>query len=194
MKQKYFFTDEMDDRIREVYQQEVGMKSKLHTGYLKKLSFAFGIPPWTISKRACKLGVLPTQRKEPNWADHELKILESSAHLSVPRIQNNLKKYGYSRTHQGILIKRKEMRFLKNLNGHSARSVAECFGVDPKTVMRWIEQGWLKATKRETNRAKSQGELFFIKDKWIKKFIVHSVSVVDFRKIDKYWLVDLLAN
>ncbi len=194
MNKKYYFTEYMDDEIRRVYREQVNIKSKLHTGYLKDLSKKLGIPSWRISKRAVELGAIASQKKEPNWSDQEIRILQSSAHLSLGRIQVNLKKLGFHRTQQGIQQKRKHMRFLQNLNGHGVLSVAECFGVDRKTVLRWIELGWLKTTKRETIRTEEQGELFYIKDKWIRDFVVDSVSVIDFRKIDKYWVVDLLAN
>lgn len=194
MKKKYHFTEEIDARIRRVYQEEVGMRSILHTGYLKELSKELGMPNWRISKRATELGVLPTKRKEPNWSERELKILQSSAHLSLGRIQKNFKKCGFHRSQQGIQQKRKHMRYLQNLNGHSAASVAIAFGIDKKGVVRWIEKGWLKATRRETTRDEGNANMFFIKDKWIKAFIIDSVAVIDFRKLDKYWLVDLLTN
>ena len=35
MKKKYHFTEEIDAEIRRVYREEVGIRSKRHTGYLK---------------------------------------------------------------------------------------------------------------------------------------------------------------
>lgn len=194
MKRKYHFTEEIDARIRQVYQEEIGMRSKLYTGYLKELSKELGMPNWRISKRATELGVLPTKKKEPNWSERELKILQSSAHLSLGRIQKNFKKYGFHRTQQGIQQKRKHMRYLQNLNGHKASAVAIGFGVDHKAVIRWIEKGWLKAARRETTRDEGKANMFYIKDKWLREFIIESVAIIDFRKLDKYWIVDLLVN
>jgi len=191
---KYHFTPEMDDRIRVLYQNKVGMKSVAYKGYVQDLAAKFGMPRWRVSKRAVELGILPVQKKEPVWSEKELEILERSAHLTPGIIQKNLKKKGFSRTQMGIILKRKQMRFLKNLHGHSARSVAVCFGIDDHTIIRWIEKGWLKARKRGTERIKAQGgDHWFIKNKWIRDFIKESVSVIDFRKVDKYWLVDLLS-
>jgi len=187
MKKKHFFTAEMDADITKTYQEGVGIRSKRHTGYLKGLSQRIGIPPWRISKRAVELGILPTQKKEPNWTDRELKILELNSHLSLSRIKVNLKKYGFARTEQGIYQKRKSMRFVLALNDYNVASIAMCFGVDAHTVKRWIERKLLKSQKREGSR-------YYIKRLWIKKFIVENVSIIDFRKIDKYWLVDLLTN
>jgi len=109
--------------------------------------------------------------------------------------KKKLKQKGYSRTEMGIKLKRKRMRFLQNLNGYSARSVALCFGIDEHSVIRWIKQGWLKAKRRGTERTEANGgDMYFIKNQWIRKFIKESVAVIDFRKIDKYWLIDLLSG
>lgn len=191
MKVKYNFTPEIDAQIRILYQNKVCMKSVAYRGYVRDLAVKFGMPRWRVSKRAVELGVLPVQKKEPVWSEKELKILERNAHKTPPRIQIHLKKAGYQRSQQGIFLKRKRMRFTQNLSGYSARSVSLCFGIDEHTVIRWIEQGWLKAKKRGTERA--DGDHYFIKNQWIRNFIKESVSVIDFRKVDKYWLVDLLT-
>ena len=79
------------------------------------------------------------------------------------------------------------MRFTHELNDYNINSVALCFGVDSHTVKRWIKTKLLKSTIRESNR-------YFIRRSWIKRFIMKNVSIIDFRKIDKYWLVDILTK
>lgn len=192
MKTKYNFTPEIDDQIRTLYQDKVGMKSVAYKGYVRDLADKLGMPRWRVSKRAAELGILPIQKKEPVWSDEEIKILDRNSHKVPQRIQIHLKKAGYQRSQQGILLKRKRMRFLQNLNGYSARSVALCFGIDEHAVIRWIEQGWLKAKRRGTER--TVNDHYFIKEQWIKKFVKESVSVIDFRKVDKYWVVSLLTE
>lgn len=87
------------------------------------------------------------------------------------------------------------MRCLSNLKGQPANQLSLCFGVDRKTIARWIKNGWLKAQRRGTARTEAQGgDMWFIKDKWVREFIISYVEVVDFRKIDKFWLTDLLAG
>jgi len=191
---KYHFTPEMDDRIRLLYQDKVGMKSVAYKGYVRDLAAVFGMPRWRISKRAVELEILPVQRKEPFWSEKELKILERNSHKTPANIQISLKIAGFPRSQMGILLKRKRMRFLKNLRGQSVRSLALCFGVDDPVITRWIKQGWLKAKKRETERTEAQGgDHWFIENRWIRKFIKESVAVIDMRKVDKYWLIDLLT-
>lgn len=181
-------TPEMHERIRAVYQ---GMTGR---GQVNKLARELGLPRRKITQHAIQQGWVAKKHKTPDWTERELRILETSAHLCLERIQKNLKKAGFSRSVTGIVLKRKRMRFLKNLGGQSARGLAECFGVDVHCIMRWIRLGYLKARKRGTNRTERQGDHWYIKDMWVRDFIINCVDEIDFRKIDKYWVVDLLAG
>lgn len=186
---KWVITPHMHNAIRAAYQGDTG------NCQIRDLAIRLGLPRWKVTRHAIAQGFTATQKKEPDWSERELKLLERNAHLTSNIIQRRLKKYGYHRTEVGIVLKRKRMRFLQNLNGHSARSVAECFGIDIHSVARYIEKGWLKAQKRGTCRTAAQGgDIYYIKDKWIKDFIIENVAVIDFRKVDKYWLVKLLTG
>jgi hypothetical protein len=195
-RQKHILPPGADDLIRKAYQEKVGMESCAKGKHpVRELAKKLGVPRWTISRRACHLGLIAKKKKEPDWTAPELKMLESQARFCPEVIQKKLKKIGYSRSIAGIMIKRNRMRFLKNLDGQSSCSLALCFGVDSKTITRWIKKGYLKAESRGTGRTEQQGgDMYYIKDKWVREFIIDSVDVVDFRKIDKYWLVDLLSN
>ena len=186
---KWAITPDMHDEIMAVYQGDTG------DGQVRDMAIRLGLPRWKVTRCAIDNGWTAKQKKEPDWSEKELKILERNAHLTPSVIQRRLRKYGYHRSEVGIVIKRKRMRFLQNLNGHSARTVSECFGIDIHSVARYIEKGWLKAQKRGTYRTAAQGgDIYYIKDKWIKDFIIENVAVIDFRKVDKYWLVNLLTG
>jgi len=186
---KYIITPEMHREIKKVYQTMTG------NGEVRDLANKYGIPRWKIQRYALRQEWCVKSKKEPNWNERELKILETNAHLVPERIQIKLKKEGFTRSLVGIVLKRKRMRFLRNLKGVSARSLAVCFGIDDHCITTWIEKGLLKAKKRGTNRTERQGgDHWFIKEKWVKDFIIENVSILDFRKIDKYWLVDTLID
>lgn len=189
---KYILPPGTDDAIRRVYQEKVGIQS-CAKGYspVKDLAQRLGVPRWKISRRATHLGVHIKHKKEPVWSEHELNILKRLAHFLPETIQKELKLYGYSRTLIAIVIKRKRMRLMCNLKGQSAYSLSQCFGVDEKMIYRWIKNKLLQAQLRETNRTQNT---YYIKDKWIRTFIIDSVNIIDFRKIDKYWLVDILTK
>ena len=187
--QKYPISPELHEAIKRVYQNHTG------NGEVNALAKSVGYPRWKISRYAITQGWLAKTKKAPDWIEEELAILERWAHLTPENIHLKLKAAGFKRSYFGITIKRKRMRFLKNLRGQSAISLSECFGVDMKVVTRWIKLGYLKARRRGTARTERQGgDHWFIKDKWIRDFVVDNVAVIDLRKVDKYWLVDLLTN
>ncbi|MCK5615049.1 hypothetical protein KAR91_74995 [Candidatus Pacearchaeota archaeon] len=193
---KYILPANANELITIAYQQKVGMEScskKKHP--VRDLAQKFGVPRWKITRRATYLGLHSKKKKEPCWTDPEIRILKRHARFSPETIQRKLRENGYRRSLMGVVLKRKRMRFIQNLNGSSANTLALCFGVDTKAIVRWIEKGYLKAERRKTARTEKQGgDVYFIKYVWIRNFIINSVCVIDFRKIDKYWLVDLLAG
>ena len=141
------------------------------------------------------MGLARITRKEANWSKPEKKILERHAYKHPETIKKILKKAGFHRSVQGIVLKRKRMHLLQAFDFETAHSLAQCLGIDAKGVTRYIQKGWLKAKKRGTRRTALQGgDQWLIKTKNIREFIIENVSILDFRKIDKFWLVDLLAG
>jgi len=195
---KYRFTPEMDEVIRTVYAERVlmGWKKDWYRGPVKKLAEKFGMPRWRVSSRARELEVMPVQKKEPVWSETEIWMLTQCAHRSPPVIQKYLKRAGYQRSEQGIRLKRKRLHLSRaTMNGYTSRSLAGLFGVDDHGIMRWIKKGWLKAERRGTARTPQQGgDEWFIRPEWVRDFIIANVAVIDFRKVDKYWLVEVLSN
>ena len=193
---KHILPPDADDLIRKAYQEKVGMEACSKKNHpVRDLAKKFGVPRWKISRRAAQLGLYTKKKKEPTWSEFELKLLERQARYSPETIQRKLKKHGYHRSVIGIVLKRKRMRFLQNLKGQSATSLSLCFGVDSKRITRWIKDGSLKAKKKGTNRTERQGgDAYYIKDSCVREFVINFVDEIDFRKIDKYWLVDLLAG
>jgi hypothetical protein len=187
---KWQLTPEIEAQIRRVYRESTG------DGEIRDLAKRLGIPRWRISRWALHLGVVEPRRKEPDWNDAEIAVLKRWAHLTPERIQIRLKSAGFHRSVMGIFLKRKRMRFLRNLDGYTSRQLAECFGVScSKTVTRWIELGHLKAERRGTNRLEIQGgDMWFIREKDVRQFIIESIALIDIRKVDKFWFVDLLAR
>lgn len=181
---KYPISESTHDAIRELYLDKTGR------GQVARFAYNLGLPRWKVSRYAIQQGWIAKQHKEPYWSEREIKILEFNAHLTPERIQIKLKKEGYKRSVTGIVLKRKRKRFLNGLRGQSATSLALCFGVDNHYVTDKINQGRLRAAHRGTKRTEKQGgDNWFIKDKDIKNYIVNNVHEIDFRKIDKYWLV-----
>jgi len=185
----------IDEEICRVYRNEVGMGS-CRNGECPQRDLAqkIGWPRWKITRRAQHLGLIAKQKKQPPWSEREVAILERHAHKTPEIIQKHLKLNGSERSVVAIVLKRRRMRFLSNLDGQSATDVALCFGVDMKTVKRWILKGYLKAGRRGTARSDSQGgDMYWIKERDILSFIRDYVDVIDLRKVDKWWFVGILT-
>jgi len=185
---RWRLTSEITERIRKVFRTSTG------NGEVRDLACHLGIPRWRISRWAVALGVVETRSKEPDWSEKEIAILERWGHLTIERIQGKLRREGFGRSLVAIVLKRKRLRIPANFEEYTANGLAECFGVDIKTITRWIDKGLLKAGRRGTDRLEQQGgDMWWIKPGDVRRFVVVHTVVIDFRKVDKFWLVDLLA-
>lgn len=185
---KWVITPEIHERIKKVYQRDTG------NGQVAALAKSIGFPRWKISRYAITQGWIAKQKKEPNWGPEEDAIVERYGHLALESIQRKLRKAGFSRSVSGIVNRRRKLRIPSNLSGYSACQLAECLGVDHHFVTRAIKQGRLKAKKRGTKRTEQQGgDSYFIKERRIRDYIKDNLHEIDIRKVDKYWLVDILT-
>lgn len=186
---RYVISPVMHAQIREVYQQMTG------NGEVEELAAKLGLPRWKVTRYAISQGWIPRGSREPEWTGPELHILEASAHCHPEVIQRHLKKAGFSRCASGIVQKRKRLHLPKNLGGQSVTQLAGCFGVDQKVVQSWVFKGFLKAEKRGTHRQPQQGgDIYFIRDLWVRQFILEYPELVDLRKVDKFWFIDIVAG
>ncbi len=186
---RFPITPEIHEAIVRIYQRDTG------NGQVAALANRLNYPRWKITRYAIRAGLIAKQKKEPDWNEREIHILELNAHRCPEIIQRKLKISGFIRSVTGIVLKRKRMRFLGNLDGMSARSVADCLGVDVHFIMRAIQGGRLKAERRGTQRIESQGgDFWYIKEKAIKEYILNWINEIDIRKVNKHWFVDLLAH
>lgn len=183
-------TPELHEKIRRLYQNKTEC-----SGEVRDFAKKHKLPRWKITRYAIEKGWTAKQRKEPDWTEKELKLLERSAHHDPEVIRRNLKKAGFTRSITGISLKRKRMRFLQNLPGQSAQMLAMCLGEDVHFVLRHIKANRLKATRRKLNRTPQQGgNTYLIRDKDVKQFIVDYPEYIDLRKVDKFWFISLLTE
>jgi hypothetical protein len=187
----------MDEQIIQCYHTKVGLKpvSRGHAPG-RDLARRLNIPRWKVSRRARELGLMLTYKKEPDWSPKEIEILERGSCKGPEKIQRLLAKDGFRRSVTAIIVKRKRLQlFRADTDYYSATSLAQALGIGVPIVIRWIEKGCLVASKKGTKRTPQQGgDSWLIHHKDVRKFVVEYVSEIDFRKVDKHWLVDLLAN
>lgn len=184
---KYVFTPEMDREILNTYAINTDSKPRVIN-----LAKKFQMPRWAIYQRALKIGAVQSSHQKKAWADKEIRILEKHARYAPQTIKKELEKAGYQRSIASIVLKRKRMRFLSNLEGMSASLCAEFLGVDLHWVLNYIRQGLLKA---EMIRHDREGKTnYYILEKDIRRFIINNPDLIDLRKVEKYYFIELVAN
>ena len=184
---KYLFTPERDREI--LYTYSINTDSKPRVISLAK---KFNMPRWAIYQRALKIGAVNSSHQKRPWNDEEIRILEKNARYEPLTIKKKLAKAGFQRSMAGIVLKRKRMRLLSNLEGMSACICAEFLGVDLHWVLNHINTGSLKA---EVIRRDREGRAnYFIREKDLREFIINNPDLIDLRKVEKYYFIELVAN
>ncbi|RJQ49794.1 MAG: hypothetical protein C4538_01510 [Nitrospiraceae bacterium] len=184
---KYQFTPEMDKEILYTYSINTDSKPRVIN-----LARKFKMPRWAIYQRALKLGAVTSSHQKKPWTDEEIRMVEKYARYSPQTIRKKLAKAGFQRSIASIVLKRKRMRLLSNLDGVSACLCAEFLGVDLHWVLNHINLGSLKA---EVVRRDTEGKAnYYIKEKDLRKFIIANPDLIDLRKVEKYYFIELVAN
>jgi hypothetical protein len=184
---KYSFTPEMDAEILYTYSVNTDSKPRVIN-----LARKFNMPRWAVYQRALKIDAVQSSHQKKQWAEEEIKILEKYARYEPQTIRKRLEKAGFQRSIAGIVLKRKRMRLLANLEGMSAGLCAQFLGVDLHWVLNYIRQGLLRA---EIIRQDSEGKTsYYIKEKDLRTFIINNPDIIDLRKVEKYYFIELVAN
>ena len=151
---------------------------------------------WTCSavcKRGAELGI--ARVKEKPWSDPELLALERFGHLAPSGIQRKLSEAGFARSIAAIQVKVNRSRIKSNLEGYSACQLADALGVEARKVLRWIQQGYLKAERRGTARTLEQGgDMWWISDRSVRRFILRFPEEIDLARVEKIWFLNLLTE
>lgn len=188
---KWVLTPELEAALRRLYASPPQGRQPA----LRQLAARWGIPRWRLGRWARDLGLYQVVRKAPPWRPEELALLERNAHLGLDRIVLKLRRAGYTRTAVAVHLMLKRRRIEAAREGYSATLVAQCFGVDAKTVTRWIDKGYLRARKRGTRRTAAQGgDEWLLFDTDLRRFVVEHIGEIHLGKVDKHWFVSLLTQ
>jgi len=192
-RQRWSTSPQIDEAIRRIYQGDPRINA------VKDLARTLGRPRWWVSKRAERLGYKVPRFKEPVWTEEETGLVAENAHRDPATIARLLKRRGYARSPTAIVVKLKRIGIARGRSAdphhYTATALATAFGMDIKSITRWIEKGWLKAGRRGTARTPQQGgDEHWIHERAVRRFVIDNVAAVDFRKVDKSWLVELLTG
>lgn len=147
---------EIDARIKRLHE------TPLMKGAITEFAERINRPCWYVSRRARELGLKTPRFRELPWTPAEIDLLHETAHIGTKNAQKRFKRAGYVRSETAIHVKRKRegisTTLAKQDHGlYTAGQVASLFGVDAKTVTRWIHLAELRAKRRGTERVEIQG-------------------------------------
>lgn len=158
------------------------------TETIDELERLTGLPRWKIRNWARSQGLART--KEPNWSEAEETYLEQ--HLtkhSLTQIAHHL-----GRSKVAVKLKAKRLGIRKQAEGYTLCGLCLAFGCDHHTIEKWIRAGWLKGTRRQTERTVEQGDTWYFSDAAVRRLITEHPLEIDPRKADWLWLVDILSG
>lgn len=122
------------------------------------------------------------------WSQKEDDLLVRFGYQSPKVLQRFLmEQLGARRTLKAVRSRLYVLRIPTNLNGLKIDEMPAAFGVDVKTVRRWLESGAIRAVRR-------RGLDWFFPRREIRRFVLHYLEEIDLGKVEKVWFVDLLVN
>jgi hypothetical protein len=192
-RQKWAPNDIVDEMIRRAWPQATSK------GAIMALATKVGRPRWWVSKRAVALGLTHPRFKTPDWTEAEDELIQEIAFKGLRAIQLNLKRRGFSRSEAAIKVRLIRLGASASTkadpNHYTATGLAQLLGVDPKTPVAWIRRGLLKAKRHGTTRTDAQGgDEWWIARRDVRQFVIENAAVIDLRKVEKFWFIDLLAD
>lgn len=191
-KRKIEASPEMDARIREAWAAMTGVKK----GEVSTLADQLNVPRWWLSKRALLLGLtIPRMAKEPPWSAAEMALLHKTPLHDPDKASEIFRANGFHRTPAALMVKAKRLGISRRYKeALSAQACSKILGVDAKTFTKWIDKGLISAGRRPTARLPQQGgDWHTITRAVLRQFIIDNVERIDFRKVDKFALVEILT-
>jgi len=194
-RQVYVATPELDQSIRDAYASDDPLKA------LKNLTRLTGRPRAWFINRAAALGLSRPKLKEAPWSEAELALLEARSHLAPGTIRGELRAAGFKRTANAVALKLRQRgwRREKAEGRYNKATLQACFGVSGATLSRWADRCGLKVERERPMLAPRgaephAGAEWSVRERHLRAFVIDNVAIIDFRKVDKFWLVDLLAG
>ncbi len=159
------------------------------TQTITELQQRLHVPRWKVRHWAAELGL--ARQKEPIWSDDEIAYLEANLHRqSIAKIARRL-----GRSPTAVRLKAKRLGIRKSGEGYTMTSLCVALGVDHHKVEHWIAAGWLKGTRRQTERQAIQGgDMWLFTDAAIRKLVRDHPAEIDPRRVEWIWLVDVLTS
>lgn len=137
MNKRFYWTDELDSRLRQAYQR-AHTRAELTTN-LDLLQRSCGFTRVVILNRAVSLGLVFGQRRP--WTADDIDVIRECAGKTGPSAL--AKKL--NRTHASVTAKLKQLALsAKITEGYTQEDLRLLLGVSSRSVKNWIAWGWLR--------------------------------------------------
>ncbi len=182
---------DVDEQIKEAWAKFSGRK-----GEVAELADRLNVPRHWLTVRATRLQLTIPHKKEPPWTAAELVLLKKTPLHNLDKAAAVFRSHGFNRSPTAIAIKAKKVgvsrRYTQTL---SATAASRIIGSDSKFVTAEIIAGRIEATRRGTKRAPQQGgDAWSIERAEFRRYVIDNVGRIDFRKVDRFAIVDLLIR
>lgn len=169
---------------------------------LKVLSARLNVRRGWLKCQAQRLGLTRPARGR-RWVAAEDAILEAGieAGVSPQTIARKLQKAGFNRGTASVIHRKETLCWRLSRNTLTVRDVAKLFGADHKSVLRWINKGWLSAKRgvafyaadpRES--ADPERQHWAISYGQLRNFMLRHFAEWDHRRMRKEILLDILIG
>ena len=186
---RYERSEALDNQIRDLY-----AKSPTRAD-VRNFAAVVMRPRWWVCKRAAELGIALPRQKELPWSREEIAFLAEHGHKNLANVRALMAKAGFNRTATAIGIQLARRGIERTTHGEwSATQLARLLGVDPKTVMRWVATQGLPAKRAGSKRSEGQGDFYIIQRKPLRAWMATHAQLIDLRKVERYWFIDLAFN
>ncbi|SRR6266704_1098453 len=182
IQQKYFLSDSQRRILLERYDGRTETIDEL-------MHYFPGYPRHVIRKWGRELGL--ARQKEPRWTEEDEAYLERNLHRkSLGDIAKHL-----GRTKTAVHLKAKRIGVNKTQEGYTMRGLCLGLGCDHHKVERWLDRGWIKGKRRQSERTEQQGgDMWLFTDSAIRDLVVNHPLEIDPRRCDWLWMVELLSG
>lgn len=176
---KYIFTPERQAYLREHYGRTPAKDIARHALFC-------GVPTWRIWHWAGDLEL--TGGAKP-WTKREEAYLETHYHhMSSSELAQRL-----GRSQSGIINKCRQIGLCKTTQGYTLQDVAMGLGCSEGLLLKWIEAGWLVASKRVMGRTDDRAA-WYISEQAIRTLVRCHPNQINQHRVDWLWLMDVIFD
>lgn len=154
------------------------------TETIDELCTLLGAPRWRVKRWAQQHGL--AKEKERPWQASEDAYLERFyATKSMGQLIHRLE-----RTERAIKHRLLFLGLTKMSEGYTLQGMADAFGCSRERILSWVDRGWLRGERRQTNRP---NDIWYFSEAAVRSFVKEYRKEVSRTKPDLVWLIDLLS-